>query len=123
MKILKKSLKWGLYFLSIPISYIIAALILSSISVDRKMEPQASDTSIYISSNGVHLDIILPKENINNSLLADLKHTPGEEYLSFGWGDENFYLNTPTWGDLTFKNAFGALFLKSTTVMLSLIHI
>ena len=37
--------------------------------------------------------------------------------MSFGWGDENFYLNTPTWNDLTFRNAFSALFLDSNTLI------
>ena len=37
--------------------------------------------------------------------------------MSFGWGDENFYINTPTWGDLTLKNAFSAMFLKSASLM------
>ncbi|MDH7911169.1 DUF2459 domain-containing protein [Winogradskyella sp. SYSU M77433] len=32
-------------------------------------------------------------------------------------GDENFYINTPTWGDLTFNNAFKGMFLKSSTLM------
>lgn len=27
------------------------------------------------------------------------------------------FINTPTWGDLTFNNAFKALFLKSSTLM------
>ncbi len=37
--------------------------------------------------------------------------------MSFGWGEENFYLNTPTWNDLTFGNGFRALFLKSSTLI------
>lgn len=32
-------------------------------------------------------------------------------------GDAEFYLNTPTWGDLTFTNAFSAMFLNSATLM------
>ena len=37
--------------------------------------------------------------------------------MSFGWGDENFYINTPTWNDLTFSTAFKAMFLESSTLM------
>lgn len=50
-------------------------------------------------------------------LLFGIKHQESDTYLSFGWGEENFYINTPTWGDLTFKNAFKAMFLKSSTLM------
>ena len=46
-----------------------------------------------------------------------MRNKINEKYLSFGWGDENFYVNTPTCGDLTFRNAFKAMFLKSPTLM------
>ncbi|RKN03977.1 DUF2459 domain-containing protein, partial [Aquimarina sp. AD1] len=55
--------------------------------------------------------------DIDSMLLSGIKYENLEKYISFGWGDENFYINTPTWGDLTFNNAFKAMFLKSTTLM------
>lgn len=117
MKLGKRMLKGILYLLLIPISYVIISLILSSITVDRLFENQVSKKTIYLTTNGVHLDIVLPKNNIDSLLLLGLKHEQSDKYLSFGWGDENFYINTPTWGDLTFKNAFSAMFLKSSTLM------
>ena len=117
MKILKKILKWFLYFLLITISYLLVSLILTSITIDRKVGNGTSDKTIYLSTNGVHLSIVLPKENIDSILLTGLKLNGNENYLSFGWGEENFYINTPTWEDLTFKNAFRAMFLKNTTLM------
>jgi len=117
MKIVKKVLGWIFCFLLIPIAYLIVSLILTSITIDRKVDSKISDKSIYLSTNGVHLNIVLPKKNIDSSLLSGIKHNQTDNYLSFGWGDENFYINTPTWGDLTFKNAFRAMFLKSSTLM------
>jgi uncharacterized protein (TIGR02117 family) len=117
MKFVKKILKRILYFLLIPISYLVISLILSSITIDRKAENRISEKTIYLSTNGVHLNIVLPKNNIDSLLLSGLKHEQSDTYLSFGWGDENFYINTPTWGDLTFKNAFIAMFLNSPTLM------
>jgi uncharacterized protein (TIGR02117 family) len=38
-------------------------------------------------------------------------------FAGFGWGDKNFYINTPTWSDLTMKTAMGALFWNSPTAM------
>jgi uncharacterized protein (TIGR02117 family) len=38
-------------------------------------------------------------------------------YISIGWGDKGFYLNTPKWADLTFSTAFKAGFALSTTAM------
>ena len=37
--------------------------------------------------------------------------------MAFGWGDKGFFLNTPTWGNLTFSTAVNAVFLKSPTAM------
>jgi len=117
MRLGKRILKWILYLLLIPISYLVTSLILSSITIDRKIENQVSEKTIYLTTNGVHLDIVIPKNNIDSLLLLGLKQEQSDKYLSFGWGDENFYINTPTWGDLTFKNAFSAMFLKSSTLM------
>jgi uncharacterized protein (TIGR02117 family) len=117
MELVKKLVKWILYLLLIPVLYILVSLILTSITIDRKIENQVVDKTIYLSTNGIHLDIIIPKNNIDSLLLAGIKRELADKYLSFGWGDENFYLNTPTWGDLTFKNAFIAMLLKSSTLM------
>ncbi len=119
MKIIKKVLKGICYVLLIPFIYILVSLILSEITLNGNIDKEPKQNIIYLNTNGVHLDIILPIKSLNDSFLLGIKHLPAENYLSFGWGDQNFYLNTPTWGDLTFKNAFGALFLNSE----SLIHV
>ena len=117
MKIGKKIIKWILYFLLIPTTYVIISLILSSITVDRKVNNENSEKLIYLNTNGIHLDVVIPIENVDSLVLSGIKYNRNEEYLSFGWGDEKFYINTPAWGDLTFKNAFSAMFLKSSTLM------
>ncbi len=117
MKILLKILKYILYLLLIPISYVIISLIFSYISVNNTVLNTKDNKEIYLNNNGVHLAIIIQINNISNGLLKDLKYTQDEKYFSFGWGDENFYLNTPTWNDLTFGNAFKALFLKGSTLI------
>ncbi|WP_405207506.1 DUF2459 domain-containing protein [Aquimarina sp. LLG6339-5] len=117
MKIIKKLLKWLLFILLIPISYLIISLILSAITINSKTSHKELSKSIYLTTNGVHLDIILSKKNIDSMLLSGIKYDNTDNYLSFGWGDKNFYINTPTWGDLTFNNALKAMFLKSSTLM------
>lgn len=116
----KKVIKYIFYLLLIPFSYLIVSLVLSAITIDRKEDINSiPDNIIYLASNGVHLDIVIPKESIDSTLLSHLIHKPGDNYLAFGWGDEEFYLNTPTWADLSFVIAFKALFLNGP----SLIHI
>lgn len=106
-----------MYILLIPVSYLLVSLVLSWITVDQIHSASDLNQSIFLSTNGVHLDIVLPKNAIEDELLSGLKLDVHDQYLSFGWGDENFYLNTPTWSDLTFANAFNAVFLKSTSLM------
>ena len=116
MKQLKIIVRWLFYILILPISYFLVALILSAIPVNNK---QAIDKhfSIYLNSNGVHLDIIIPKENMSEDLLKDLLIEENTKFCAFGWGEQQFYLNTPTWGDLTFKNFCNALFVPSAALM------
>jgi len=117
MRIFKKALKWFIYFLIIPTAYSMVALILTAITVDRKVSDEKLNKVVYLTTNGVHLDIVIPKKNMDTLLLNGIHQNENEQYLSFGWGDENFYINTPTWGDLTFKNAITAMFFKSSTLM------
>ena len=117
MKIVKKIIKWGLYFLLVPLTYVIISLILSSITIDRIASNESSEKLIYLNTNGVHLDFVIQIENVDSLVLSGIKYNRNEKYLSFGWGDENFYINTPTWGDLTFTNAYSAMFLESSTLM------
>ncbi|MEO1013030.1 MAG: DUF2459 domain-containing protein [Bacteroidota bacterium] len=117
MKILKKLGKWCLILLAIPLMYFIVSLTLTAITVNSKNIIHNKTHTIFLSTNGVHLDIVLPVTDIHPDLLKGLVHSSTDNYLAFGWGEENFYLNTPTWADLTFHNAFRAAFLKSATLM------
>jgi len=117
MKLIKRIVKSILYVLLLPISYVIISLLLSAITIDRTNENQDFDKVIYLSTNGVHLDIVIPENHLDHQLRSGLRCKQSDNYFSFGWGDENFYVNTPNWGDLTFKNAFRAMFMKSSTLM------
>ncbi|ULC59151.1 DUF2459 domain-containing protein [Flaviramulus sp. BrNp1-15] len=116
MKWLKIILKLLLGILVFPVVYLLVSLLLTSITVNENNVNLSKNKMVYLNTNGVHLDIIIPVSEIDDRLIKGLK-MKGEKYLSFGWGDENFYLNTPTWNDLTFKNAFSALFLNSSTLI------
>ena len=117
MKIIKKILKGLLYFILLIVGYFLISLLLTYITINKSQNTDEQSKMIYIHSNGVHLDIAISKENISKNLAEGLMDDSTIGYYSFGWGDENFYINTPTWNDLTFGNAFSALFLKSSTLM------
>ncbi len=121
MKAVLRYLFRGLVFLLSPvISYLFFAVLLSLIPVNR--HPQVNDDiEIYIRSNGVHLEIILPVKtpvkDWSEEIRIDAQIADTVQYISFGWGDKNFYTNTPEWSDLTFPTAFKAMLLKSPSAM------
>jgi len=117
LKTFNKILKWITYFLAIPVFYLIISLILTAITIEKSKDNSENNNGIFLNTNGVHLEVIIPKSYMDTNLLKDLVLTENEEYISFGWGDENFYINTPTWNDLTFKNAFRAVFLKGGSLL------
>lgn len=94
----------------------------SRIGVNR--EPvQGNDVTIYILTNGAHTDIVVPlrSEIMDWDTMVSVDDTVGKDqsvrYASFGWGDKGFYMDIPTWDDLTLKVAFNAMFWLSTTAM------
>jgi len=104
--------------IGMPILYILVSLLLSyTPSTFKRNSSLEYDHTIYVSSNGVHLDIIIPKDEVSSFIKKDLVKLDTYNFLAFGWGDKGFYINTPTWGDLTFKTAFVAMFWKSETLM------
>lgn len=44
--------------------------------------------TVYLNDNGLHVDIVVPTGTDQN-----------EEYTSFGWGAEHFFIHVPTWGE------------------------
>lgn len=104
------------FFFGVVVLYLLTALICSNIATNPKNIINKSKP-IYVVSNGVHTDIIIPVEYLNKYLIDNLNLKVTTKFVAFGWGDKGFYLNTPTWGDLTLSTAVNALFLKSPSAM------
>ncbi|MCX2742761.1 DUF2459 domain-containing protein [Mangrovivirga sp. M17] len=117
MKYLKLFFKVFLSIFILPLIYFLIAIILTWIPVNSDFDTSKGENQIYLSTNGVHADIIIPIEYFDSDFINQLDADPSVKYLSFGWGDQNFYLNTPTWADLTFNNAVKALFIDSPTLI------
>ncbi len=115
--ILKKIGKGILILISLPILYFLFSILLSAFTVNKNHQTPNDEYSIYISTNGVHLDISIPTEYLEENFKNQLNITPSTQFISFGWGDKDFYLNTPEWKDLKAQTAIQAIFLKSETLM------
>ena len=117
-------LKYSLITLTAIVIYILLVTALAYIPVHSGFKTCETDcVDIYLRSNGVHTDIVLPvtSELKDWNKQIDSKKTKsgktGFKYIAVGWGDKGFYLDTPTWNDLTFKTAFNALFYLSSSAM------
>lgn len=93
------------------------------IPVNRDFVPAREGIAIYVASNGVHTDIYVPATtNIfdwRTILLPEhFQHaTENFRYVALGWGDHDFYVNTPTWEDLSIATTARALLLPTETIM------
>jgi len=81
------------------------------------------EMAIYIKTNGKHTDIVVPVRNhlIDWSRKIPYRHNISQDtlysFLALGWGDKGFFLDMPTWDDLTFSLAFRAAFWLGSTAM------
>lgn len=114
----------SLFILGFVVLYLAAVFILPNISVNDDFDIASEEkVEIYILTNGVHTDIVLPYTSPYKSWSPFVKvtDTKSEEvdpkFVAFGWGDKGFYLDTPTWADLKFSTAFKAMFFLSTSAM------
>jgi uncharacterized protein (TIGR02117 family) len=102
--------------------YLLCAFSLSRIKINEETVVN-NEIEIFIKTNGVHTDIIVPVKNSQINWTEEIKysHTKLEDtsakYLALGWGDKGFYLETPTWADLSASVAFNAAFGLSTTAI------
>lgn len=104
--------------------YLLCVFIFSNIPYNIQFNSTPNGIPVFLSSNGVHTDFVVPVKTtlMNwNDFIPDIP--PHCQYISIGWGDKGFYLNTPTWGDLTFSTAFEAAFgLSTTAIHIDFIH-
>ncbi len=106
--------------------FVAAALLFGSITVNNgyaQVQPQEEHIEIYVTSNGVHTDIIVPvstryidwREKLPLHHFGQVDST--YRYIGFGWGDRRFYMETPEWTDLTPKVAITAALWPTRTAM------
>lgn len=111
-----------LTFILLILLYIACAWIFSLITV-RAERNSHHDITMYLKSNGVHADVVLPvkteyKDWSKTILYENTRSNDTTlKYIAFGWGDKGFYLKTPTWADLKASTAFKAAFGLSSAAM------
>jgi len=121
-KVLKYTGRFLMAFIALIGIYFLTAFCCSRITVNAN-PTNLKEIAIYIMTNGVHTDIVVPavteqinwtKEiNYQNTLEADSTY----QFLAIGWGDKKFYLETPEFSDLKLSNGLRAISGLSTSAM------
>lgn len=93
--------------------YTVTSLVLSLITIKQETNTKP-EVSIYILTNNIHTDIVVPikSESLDwakDTILIDsVTQNFAFNYIGFGWGNKDFYLNTPEWSDLKLSTAIKA---------------
>lgn len=115
-------LKLALFLLGFILLYIIIAYLLSIITIEKETDTKP-EVEIFILTNGVHTDIVMPTKNdqMDWSQQIQFKNTQAADstykYIALGWGDKGFYLQTPEWSDLKASVALKAVSGLSTSAI------
>ncbi|HMI40226.1 MAG TPA: TIGR02117 family protein [Sphingomicrobium sp.] len=105
----------ALALLAVPALYLIAAFIGSLISVNRNWSEAEQGTTIYLVSNGIHADLILPAktQGLDWRPLLPLSDfaapDTSAQWVAFGAGERRVYLDTPRWRDIKPRTIWAAL--------------
>jgi len=88
-------------------AYLIAGFVGSAIPANGGWRQAEAGVRIYVIDNGIHTDLVLPMfaeaDGWSNLVRPEHFSDPASAvatHLAFGWGDRDFYLNTPTWWDV-----------------------
>ena len=93
------------------------------IPVNRTFKNNAEGITIYLSSNGMHTDFILPicHEQFDWEKIIDLDQfaitNRKTGYLGIGWGDRAIYLELTDWAELKPGLALKTLFWPTPTIL------
>lgn len=103
-----RGIAWVLLVLGLAtLAYCIAAWIGSSIEVNDSWREPDTGITIMVETNGAHTGIVMPivaggHDWRDTFPAAGRVRTDGylPTHIAIGWGERDFFLNTPTWSDL-----------------------
>lgn len=105
-----------LTLLALPCLYLLGAVAGAFVPRNPDWQEPSQGVLVFVRSNGVHVDLVLPAQVAGQVLyrMVPPEHvaTPASAsgWIAFGWGQREFYLETPRWSDLTAGNTMRAVF-------------
>jgi uncharacterized protein (TIGR02117 family) len=113
-----RALRFFLRFLAalvpLAILYFATALGFALFPASGRAQQAGGEPVVYVCTTLAHADIIMPSQDplVDWSAVfpaASPRDLPAHAYLAFGWGDLRFFRETPSWADVSFSTALGAL--------------
>jgi len=119
-------IKWSIisFFLCVAV-YLLFAVVLALIPTNAEINTLEDNKryDVHVLKSGPHSDFFVPVKSDVHDWSTDFLYSSNINpdtnlaYLAIGWGDKDFYLNTPTWGDLTSGTALAATFGTGTAAV------
>ncbi len=103
--------------------YILIFLGISPFAVQEESSNEPKTETIYITTNGIHSDILLPIRHPLKDWKKTLSLEKGlavdtfQTHLKFGWGDKNFFLRTKEWSDMEVGTVLNTVFGRGPGAM------
>lgn len=122
-RVLRMCKRAALLLLAFTLAYVGAAIVLGLIPVNRDYVSAAGGVEVFVVSNGVHVDFVLP---VRCAAVDWSELLPREEFgdvdasydhVWFGWGERAFYIETPTWADVKVSVVAKAMLYPTPTAM------
>ncbi|MEM6321656.1 MAG: TIGR02117 family protein [Bacteroidota bacterium] len=107
-----------LYLLLLPLGAIVP--------VNRKYQAVPNGVDIFLTTNGMHVDFVVPTQHSLFDWSQFTDSTPYEKalsnypYLGIGWGDWGFYVELDAWENLSAKLALKTLLNPTTPTLMHL---
>jgi len=90
---------------------------------NRHFRPVQEGVTLYLSTNGMHTDFVLPTKNdlFDWTQVIDKQNFKSNlnpsTYLGIGWGDRAIYLDLAEWSEITFKMGFKTLMFPTPSIL------
>lgn len=104
--------------------YAAAGLISGAIPANAGWTPPAQGVRILVEDNGIHTGLVLPVRAAGIDWSADFPASDIADpryatlgWVSVGWGDRAFYVETPTWADVRVGTVLRAAIGSTRTVL------
>lgn len=105
------------------VGYVLLTFFGTIIPYNRNFRPALKGVTLYLSTNGMHTDFVLPAKNelfdwtqvIDNQYFK--LNLNSSTYLGIGWGDRAIYLDLAEWSEITFKMGFKTLIFPTPSIL------